>query len=464
MLSETPYNLKNILIYYIIGIGCLGFSRSAAQTSGGPPDAVPGKCYAKCFIPNQYQIVAEPVAVGAPDERLIADPAIIVPAQERFIVREESRRYIVQSPVLETITRGVMIREGEKRYIVDPPVFEEKKSRGKGEKFTVVPVVVAAVYETVEVPVEISPAYVQYSATNGENEIRQETYPLEPEYEEIKIQNPKYETVYERIEVKAPSTSWVRKPGDPNCLRNEPDDCFIWCLVETPAEFQTISRKANRGCDKSNRPNSGCIVKKTVPAKLAPLTVERVKKAAVLKADTIPAIFRKIKRQVVAKPAYIRYDTLFNETRKIITPAIIREEKIAPAFQPVEIKILKIPGSYKEEITPAEYRTFAIKSLVKPARVRSEPIPPEFTSVNRKRLVRKGGFTEWREIVCGEKLTGNTIANVQQKLKKLGYYKGSVDNKFNPALRKALQKFQQDRGLPMGELTVETLTALQIEK
>ncbi len=33
------------------------------------------------------------------------------------------------------------------------------------------------------------------------------------------------------------STKWVKKKADRNCMSSNPDDCLVWCLVESPAVY-----------------------------------------------------------------------------------------------------------------------------------------------------------------------------------------------------------------------------------
>jgi Putative peptidoglycan binding domain len=56
---------------------------------------------------------------------------------------------------------------------------------------------------------------------------------LDPVYKEIKTQN----------EVIAASTIWQRKRGDANCLSVKPIFAQAFCLVEIPAQYQTIVEK-----------------------------------------------------------------------------------------------------------------------------------------------------------------------------------------------------------------------------
>ncbi len=35
------------------------------------------------------------------------------------------------------------------------------------------------------------------------------------------------------------SAKWVKKKADKNCLSSDPDDCLVWCLVESPTKYIT---------------------------------------------------------------------------------------------------------------------------------------------------------------------------------------------------------------------------------
>lgn len=49
------------------------------------------------------------------------------------------------------------------------------------------------------------------------------------------IENVAYTT--KRIVIKATATEWVKKKADRNCLSENPDDCLVWSLIETPGEY-----------------------------------------------------------------------------------------------------------------------------------------------------------------------------------------------------------------------------------
>ncbi|MBK7938142.1 MAG: peptidoglycan-binding protein [Lewinellaceae bacterium] len=144
------------------------------------------------------------------------------------------------------------------------------------------------------------------------------------------------------------------------------------------------------------------------------------------------------------------------------TPASVREEEIPAEYATVTKQVLKAPATTREEMIPAEYKAVTVKGVKAQASTRTEPIPAEYTTITKRRLVKPGGFTEWREVLCGEKVTGYTIRQIQDALVKAGYDPGPVDNVMGTRTKAALTKFQKDKGLPVGNLDFETLKALGV--
>jgi len=78
------------------------------------------------------------------------------------------------------------------------------------------------------------------------------------------------------------------------------------------------------------------------------------------------------------------------------------------------------------------------------------------------RLKRKGGFREWREVLCNEDI-GKVIDPLQNALLENGYLESEErTNVLNKEIIGALAKYQKDHNLPIGELDVETLEHLEI--
>ncbi|MBC7776919.1 MAG: peptidoglycan-binding protein, partial [Phycisphaerae bacterium] len=294
-----------------------------------------------------------------------------------------------------------------------------------------------------------------------------EPYVLEAAYTKIEVQQPRFETVTERIETKSASTKWVKKQADANCLSANPDDCVVWCLVEMPAEYKSITKRVNKGCNDSGKPDAGCIITIEVPAKMGTRTVQKMKTPAITREEIVPAEYRTFSIRMVKTPATTREEIIPAAnvpTKKqfIKTPATIREEDIPAEYVTVTKQVVKSPATTRIEEVPAETQTVTVRVVKTPATIRSEEIPAETTPVTRRNLVNPGNFSQWREVLCGEKVTGYTIRQIQIALNKAGYNVGTPDDELGPRTKAALTKFQKDRNLPVGNLDLETLKALGV--
>ena len=83
------------------------------------------------------------------------------------------------------------------------------------------------------------------------------------------------------------------------------------------------------------------------------------------------------------------------------------------------------------------------------------------TVVVGKTLVKQGGYSEWREVLCDNRVAPQVALQIRTSLKALGFDPGT-GNTIDAALKAALVRFQKDRGLPIGNLDFETLSALGI--
>jgi hypothetical protein len=294
-----------------------------------------------------------------------------------------------------------------------------------------------------------------------------EPYIIEPAYTKIEVLQPRFEIVTERIETKPASTKWVKKQADASCLSANPDDCLVWCLVELPAEYKTLTRRVNKGCDDSGKPDAGCVRKVEVPAQMGSQNVLKVKAAATFREEIIPAEYKAFSVREVKNPATTREEVIPAEnipTKKQIlkTPAIIQEEDVPAEQVAVTKEVVKVPATTREEIIPSETQTVTVRTVKTPATVYSEDIQAETAGITKLKVVKPGGFSEWREVLCGEKVTGYTIRQIQVALNKAGYNVGTPNNEMGSETKEALTKFQKDHKLPVGNLDMETLKALGV--
>ena len=140
------------------------------------------------------------------------------------------------------------------------------------------------------------------------------------------------------------------------------------------------------------------------------------------------------------------------------------EEQVIPAeYETVTRQVIKSPATFNEEVIPAEYESITRQVVSNPASTQVVNIPAEYSTISKRTLVKKGGFTEWREVLCNTEITSFTIRQVQQALKDKGYDPGPVDGVMGVRTKSALTQYQKDRGLPVGQLDLETLNSLGVQ-
>ncbi len=354
---------KNTLL--TIALATIGFQQMVAQDY--PPNAEPGKCYAKCMVPDVYENITEEILVKQATQRINIVPAQYEQRTERVMVKAASSRIEVIPAVYETVTERVEVKPASFRLVSVPATYKT---------ITENTVTAAEKVSLVEVPAV-------------------------------------YETTTEQVETAPATTKWVKRQGDANCLSQDPEDCLVWCLIEVPAEYKTITKTIM-----TTPPSTRSV---TTAAKIAPTSIRVIDQPATTRRVEIPAEYKTITKTVLVKAA---------ETRTIEIPAEYRDVRKEVAVQAATSEVVNIP---------AEYRT-----------------------ISNRRLVKKGGFSEWREVLCQNKINTVKIREIQAALKSRGYQPGPVDNIMGSQTKAALVQFQKDNNLPIGQLDFETLRALGV--
>ena len=147
----------------------------------------------------------------------------------------------------------------------------------------------------------------------------------------------------------------------------------------------------------------------------------------------------------------IPYDPIYFQTHRLIEPAkIIRQRNKTEV-----IKLLDSTSSLLErKIVPPQY------AMVKTCDVTKQRyrIEADFDF--------KPYLSDWRRIICCFFGIPATVTNIQDALQRRGYLK-KITNKMDRKTRKALKRFQKDKGLPqenLNEITVKALGLLPMEQ
>jgi hypothetical protein len=146
-------------------------AEKVALTSDLPPHAVPGECYAKVFIPPQFETVSERVCVREASERIEITPAQYEWVEERILVKDASTQLEAVPASFEFQDRTVELASGHTGWVMEksgrcrtesgqpaadvfclitrPPVNKTIRTQHVAKPAGVYEVAVPAVYETV---------------------------------------------------------------------------------------------------------------------------------------------------------------------------------------------------------------------------------------------------------------------------------------------------------------------------
>jgi len=89
-----------------------------------PPNAEPGKCYARVLIPAKYEIKTEKVLVKEPGEKVTVIPAKYGWKTEKVLVKEASEKIVPVPPVYKTVTEKILVKPATEKLIKVPAKYK----------------------------------------------------------------------------------------------------------------------------------------------------------------------------------------------------------------------------------------------------------------------------------------------------------------------------------------------------
>ena len=209
-------------------------------------------------------------------------------------------------------------------------------------------------------------------------------------------------------------------------------------------------------------------------------------KEASEKLVTVPAVYDTVQEKILVRPAYTTWKKGRGPIEKIdeATGEIMCLVNVPAEYRTVTKRVLKTPETTKTVTIPAEYRTVKKRVVVEPAKTRTATVPAEYQTVRVNKMIKpasetrvvipaeygtitkqekiSGGRMEWRPILCETNATRGVISDLQRTLASKGYQTGPIDGVLGQRTMSAVRSYQRDKGLVTGQLTIETLKALDV--
>ncbi|MEM8615994.1 MAG: peptidoglycan-binding domain-containing protein, partial [Pseudomonadota bacterium] len=157
------------------------------------------------------------------------------------------------------------------------------------------------------------------------------------------------------------------------------------------------------------------------------------------------------------QPAKVR---TVRRTRMVEPPR--SERRTIPArYETVVKQVVVQPPRLIEVELPAEYADIDVRVMVQPERTDMKTISATYRTVERKVVTSRGGLS-WSEVLCDTNTTRMKVREIQRALVSAGY-PILVDGLYGPQTQQAMERYQREKGLAVGYMTVETVRSLGID-
>ena len=318
----------------------------------GPPNAKPGQCYAEFVTPAVTKTETRQVLVSPATTKTETIPA-------------KYKTETVKELVTAATTRTETIPATYKTEIRRVPVNSSDNAVSTG-----------TATETVTERVLVKPA-----------ETRTVDVPAV------------YETVTERIKIADSYTEWRESPKvfaigqealGGTILANRVSSASIMCLVEFPAEYQTVTKRV--------------------------LVSE-----ATTREEVVPAEYETVTREVAASDNQASTDN--------------------GEFKEVEVQVLDQPEEVRVIPVPATYKTVTKRVLESPAITRTVPVGPIYRNEASTKIVTPAQ-REWVSVLCDKQATPEFVMAMQTALKGKRLYTGPIDGIIGTRTRRAIRLYQ----------------------
>jgi murein L,D-transpeptidase YcbB/YkuD len=289
-----------------------------------------------------------------------------------------------------------------------PPVYKAVKVHVTSEE---IQEVIPAEYETVKERVMVKPATTRLETVPAVFEDVEERVMVKPATTKATEVPAVYEDVTEKKLVREAYSTW--KPGTATEIQKiDENSCEVFCLVEVPAEYQTVTTRV-------------------------------LKTPATIKYENVPAEYEMIKKSVLKTP---------ETTRSIEVPAEYADREVTKLVTPATTVTKVVPVDYEREVM----------TQVQPATEKRVPVPAEYETVEHQVLVSPG--TQYcTQILCDVNATPDKMMEIQKALQAAGFYNGPIDGDMGANTMSAIADYQKSKGLAAdGYITVETVKALGV--
>lgn len=429
------------------------------------PDAKPGECYAKVIVPAQFEVKPEKVLVKPESETVEIIPATYDVQEKKVLVKEAAKKLIAVPAKYKLANEEIEISPARNEWVTNlgrrgipasPALLAAAKTNGidlgnvtTGQCFA--EYYISAKFETKEKEVLVKEAAEDIKITLAQFDKVDTVETIKEASKKKVLIKAEYEVIEEKVEIEPAKAVWKKGTGPVSRIDNSTGD--IMCLVQVPAKYKIIKKTILKTPSKIDSVEIPAVTKAFSVSKLVTdASADKIKVAAVYKKVGITSKIEDAK--FIWRGSKAGGDGVATGNQ-ICLKGVTAQKKI------IKKQVIETAATVKEEVIPAVYKTVKVKTVATEAEERRTKIAAVYSTIEKRSRISKERL-EWRRILCQTNMNADVNKRIQQALKDAGVYNGPVDGSIGGGTLKAVEKYQREKGLPTGGLTIQVLESLDV--
>ncbi|HIQ07276.1 MAG TPA: hypothetical protein EYH35_02330 [Thiotrichaceae bacterium] len=430
------------------------------------PDAKPGQCFAKVIVPAVFEIISEEVVVVPEKETVKIVPASFDKAEKELEIKpahtvlkvipatfkKEQETVEIEAERMEWVTSL-----GRRGIPASPTQLVAAKTSGididsveAGQCFR--EYYTAAKFEMKDKQVKIKDEYEKITVKEAEFETVEENIVVREAHTVKSLIDAVYEKIEEKVEIEPAKAVWKKGSGLVERLDNSTGE--IMCLVQVPAKYDTFVKSVLKSKAQVEESEVGEVTKA--------FSVQKLVTDATQEKTTVEAEFTNVQVRTKIEDATFSWVPSTENSSGKYTGSQICLKAIPAKTKVVAKQVLDTAASVEEISTDAKYKTVKVEKLSTAAEVvRSKTVAVTKTVKKRKKTVNER--LEWRQVLCKTNMTTDMNKRIQSALKEAGFYNGPIDGSIGRGTLSSVNKYQIEKGLPRGGLTIKVLESLGLQ-
>lgn len=439
--------------------------QSPVDATNTLPDAKPGECFAKVIVPANYETISKEVTVQPEQEKIeivaatfdSAEKEIeIVPAYTKL--KAVGAKYKKEEEIIETEpARNEWVTSLSRSGIpASPALLVAAKTSGididtatAGECFK--EFYTPAQFEQNDKQIEVKQASETIIIKKAEFETAEDIVTLKEAFQVKKVLPAVYEKVEEKVEIEPAKAVWKKGSGLVERIDNTTGE--IMCLVNVPAKYDTFKKTVLKSDASIEESESAAITK--------PFKISRLVTDATSEKVAVDAKFITISTRQKVSDAQFSWRPSKASGEGSSTGLQICLKEIPAKQKTIKKLVLDVPATVEEESVAAKTRSIKVQKLASAADVVRTKVSEQTKTVELRKKISNEKL-EWRRVLCQTNMTKELNMKIQNALKEAGFYNGRVDGSIGRGTLNSVNKYQIDRGLPRGGLTIKVLEDLGI--